>query len=1090
VALVVLAAVQFMLVLDITAVNVALPRIQVDLHFSHSNLAWVINGYVLMAGGFLLLGGRLSDMFGRRRLFLAGVLVFGVASATCGAAVSSSMLVTSRFVQGTGEALAGPAALGMIPVLFTDSRERMKALGIWGGIAAIAATLGSVLSGVLTDVDWRWIFYINVPVVVFALLMVPRVLPESEMARAGHRIDIPGAVTATGGLVAIVYGLLQASSDPLGSWQVLLPLLGGVALLAVTFVVETHVADPLIPVRFLRNRTRVTSNVLTLIISAGFFGYVILLNLYMQQVLHYSPLRTGLLNLPRGAAIGLGFFLCIKLMPRVGVKPVLTVGFLGSAAGLWIASYIHVGSSYAGGILPGIMVFGVFSGMCYPAMINGALHQVTGQDSGLGSGIQNAMQQIGAALGLAALVTLALRYTTHKVAAGALPAVAQTDGYALAFRVGAVVLAIAGIVALVVLERVSTTRRNLLGEVESDHTSAAPSVKSAITSRAAPPAGALPAGLSPYGRTNMGAIEVPVLIVGGGGTGLSASVFLSDHGVGHLLVERHADTSNLPKAHYLNQRTMEIFRQHGLDGEVGGQGCPPDLMGKVRWQTTFAGEEPLDGRLIGEIDAFGGGALRESYEAAGPIMPTKLPQVRLEPILRRHAEQRNPGRILFGHELTSLSDEGDRVIAEVRDTETGEITTVAAQYVIAADGGRTVGPALDVEMHGLPALRNATTVYFSADLSPWWHEGSLMTAYINPYRPDFSGALIEFGPTWGKHCEEWGMHMILDDLDWTDDQAVVSRIREILRVPDLDLNLHQVTHWTVDAILADCYRHGRVLLAGDAAHHMPPAVGLGLNTCIQDAHNLVWKLAAVLAGRAPDSLLDTYGTERRPIAKYNLDWAMSASIHMQIIIDGVFGLNQYIPPQRRTSMFYAYFAPSPVGAAQRTRAAELFATHRAECQAHDVEMGFVYEEGAVIPDGSPTPARAPMGDVYVPTTRPGHLLPHAWVERDGRRLSTHDLTGATTGFALITGPGGTPWCEAAAQVAEKFSIPIVAARIGDGAEYADADGRWAAVREITDEGAILVRPDNHVAWRSMGGSENPADVLGNAISRIFDRNTP
>lgn len=588
----------------------------------------------------------------------------------------------------------------------------------------------------------------------------------------------------------------------------------------------------------------------------------------------------------------------------------------------------------------------------------------------------------------------------------------------------------------------------------------------------------------------MGVIEVPVLIVGGGGTGLSASVFLSDHGVGHLLVERHADTSNLPKAHYLNQRTMEIFRQHGLDGEVAGQGAPPDKMGKVVWRTTLAGEEPLDGRLIGEVDAFGGGALRESYEAAAAIMPTKLPQVRLEPILRRHAEQRNPGRILFGHELTALSDDGDRVTAEVRDAETGEITTVIAQYVVAADGGRTVGPALGVEMQGLPALRNATTVYFSADLSPWWNEGSLMTAFINPYRPDFSGALIEFGPTWGKHCEEWGMHMILDDLDWTDEQAVVSRIREIVRVPDLDLNLHQVTHWTVGAVLADCYRHGRVLLAGDAAHQMPPAVGLGLNTCIQDAHNLVWKLAAVLDGRASDSLLDTYDAERRPIAKYNMDWAMSASIHMQIIIDGVFGLNQYIPPQRRTAMFFAYFAPSPVGAAQRTRAAEMFATHRAECQAHDVEMGFVYEEGAVIPDGSRPPARAPMGDVYDPTTRPGHRLPHAWIERDGRRLSTHDLAGAGTSFVLISGPEATPWCEAATQVSEKFSIPIVVARIGIGAEYADVDGRWGTVRQITDEGAILVRPDNHVAWRSTSGSENPAEILANAVSRILDHSAP
>jgi len=464
-ALVVLAAMQFMLVLDMTVVVVALPRIQADLHFSQSNLAWVINGYVLTAGGFLLLGGRLADMFGRRRLFLAGVLVFGAASVTCGTAVSSSMLVASRFVQGTGEALAGPAALGMIPLLFPDNKERMKALGAWGGIAGIAGTLGSVISGALTDVDWRWIFYINIPVVVIALFMVPRVLPESRMARQGQRIDVPGAVTATGGLIAIVYGLLEAASHPWGSWHVLLPLVGGVALLVIMVVVETRSPDPLIPLHFLANRTRVTSNVLSTLIWAVFIGYVVLLNWYMQQVLHYSPLKTGLMNLPRGGAIAIGIVVCTRLMPRVGVKPVMTVGFLGSAVGMWLASYIDVDSSYAGAILPGILVFGVASGLCYPGLINGALHQVTGQDSGLGSGVQNAMQQIGAALGLATLVTIALRYTEHRVHAGVLPPVAQTEGYAVAFRVGAVVLAVAGVVALVVLERLDTTMRNALAEV-------------------------------------------------------------------------------------------------------------------------------------------------------------------------------------------------------------------------------------------------------------------------------------------------------------------------------------------------------------------------------------------------------------------------------------------------------------------------------------------------------------------------------------------------------------------------------------------------------------------------------------------------
>jgi EmrB/QacA subfamily drug resistance transporter len=468
-ALGVLALVQFMLVLDITVVTVALPRIQHDLSFSRPGLAWVVNGYVLMAGGFLLLGGRLADLFGRRRLFLIGVLVFGAASAACGAAVSSSMLVASRFVQGTGEALAGPAALGMIPVLFPDSRERMKALGVWGGIAGLGGTLGSVISGALTDLaSWRWIFYINLPVVLFALVMVPRVLSESRMAREGRRIDVPGAVTATGGLVAIVDGLLQAASHPWGSWPVLLPLLGGVGLLLVMVAVEARASEPLIPVRFFTNRTRVTSNVLSLALLAAFIGYVFLLTLYQQQVLGYSPLRTGLQFVPLGVGIGAGIGLGTAAMPRLGVKPVLAIGLFGSAAGLLLASFIQASSSYAGGILPGLIVFGVFSGMCFPALINGALHQVTGQDSGLASGVQTAMQQVGSALGLATLVTIALRYADAQISRGVPPAVAQTHGYILSFRVGAVVLAAAALLALILLEHVSAQLRTPVAEVPAD----------------------------------------------------------------------------------------------------------------------------------------------------------------------------------------------------------------------------------------------------------------------------------------------------------------------------------------------------------------------------------------------------------------------------------------------------------------------------------------------------------------------------------------------------------------------------------------------------------------------------------------------
>ncbi|MGH3469379.1 MAG: FAD-dependent monooxygenase [Thermocrispum sp.] len=578
-------------------------------------------------------------------------------------------------------------------------------------------------------------------------------------------------------------------------------------------------------------------------------------------------------------------------------------------------------------------------------------------------------------------------------------------------------------------------------------------------------------------------IEVPVLIVGGGGCGLAASNFLSDHGVGHLLVERHPGTAFVPKAHYLNQRTMEVLRQHGLDAEVAEQGAPVELFGKLRWMTSLAGDGELDARQIHEIDAFGGGPLRERYAAAGPIMPVKLPQARLEPILRRHAELRNPGRVLFGHALTDFSDEGERVVAEIRNVETAEITTVSAEYVIAADGGRTFGNALGVQMQGVPALIKVTTAYFTADLSAWWREGTLLTHFYNPGDAALSGNLIEMGPTWGKGCEEWVLHMPASES--LDEQTVVPRIRAALGLPDLELTLHHVTNWTVEAVVADRWRVGRVLIAGDAAHRQPPTVGLGLNSGIQDAHNLAWKLAAVLSGRAHDSLIDTYEAERRPVCRLNVDWALSAASHHMACIEAL-GLGHSSPQERRGPKFAELFEDSPIGAVARARAAELLDTHRAGGQAHDVEIGFGYEAGAVIPDGSPPPPRTPMRDIHHPTTRPGHVLPHAWLESDGRRLSTHDLTATGAGFALLTGPQGSPWCEAAAKVAEKFSIPIAAVRIGEGAEFADVDGRWAAVREMSDEGAILVRPDNHVAWRSVAGEENPADVLADTVARILD----
>ncbi|CAG6396467.1 DHA2 family efflux MFS transporter permease subunit [Streptomyces cocklensis] len=465
-ALAVLTAVQFMLMLDVTVVNIALPNIQDDLNFSTEGLAWVVNGYLLTAAGFLLLGGRIADLLGRRRVFVAGVLVFGVSSVICGAANTSGLLVGGRFLQGFGEALAGPAALGLIAVLFTDGKERGKALGIWGGMAALGGAVGSVVGGLVTDyIDWRWIFYINVPVVLLALVLIPRLMSESRMARReSHQLDLVGAVTITGGLTAAVYGLLEAADKPWGSSRVLLPLLGGIALLVITVVWEARAPEPLIPLRFFRNRTRVTSNVVSMMSFASFYTYAFVATLYLQHVLHYSPMKTGLAYIPLTLATGVGMGLSTALMPRIGVKPLVVIAFFGSALGQLIAaSGFAPHASYVGGVMPGLIVFAFFNGMGFPVLINGGLHEVTGQDSGLASGVQTSMQQIGAALGLAVLVPIALRYVSDHAADGNLPAV-TSDAYTLVLRVSAGVLAAAGLLALFLLGRVNAKPRDAHAE--------------------------------------------------------------------------------------------------------------------------------------------------------------------------------------------------------------------------------------------------------------------------------------------------------------------------------------------------------------------------------------------------------------------------------------------------------------------------------------------------------------------------------------------------------------------------------------------------------------------------------------------------
>jgi 2,4-dichlorophenol 6-monooxygenase len=323
-----------------------------------------------------------------------------------------------------------------------------------------------------------------------------------------------------------------------------------------------------------------------------------------------------------------------------------------------------------------------------------------------------------------------------------------------------------------------------------------------------------------------------------------------------------------------------------------------------------------------------------------------------------------------------------------------------------------------------------------------------------------------------------------DDPSRFDEESLLPRMRELLKVPDLAPDIIGIGHWTVEGVLVDRYRWGRVLLAGDAAHRHPPTTGLGLNSAIQDAHNLAWKLAAVIKGEAHDSLLDSYEAERRPVAVSNIQWALMTFQNHQLTDAGI-GLVRGNAELSQAN-FRRYFADNQEGRTRRARLAQIMEVQRMEWQAHDIELGYHYDLGAVMPDGTPTPERDPLGQTYVPTTRPGHRLPHAWLERDGRKISTLDLV-RPGAFVLLTGSKASGWAEAATAVARKSGVPIEVVEVSDASAVRDVDRTWRHLRAVSADGAILVRPDQHVGWRSMGASTNPQGVLAAALAKILQR---
>jgi len=538
--------------------------------------------------------------------------------------------------------------------------------------------------------------------------------------------------------------------------------------------------------------------------------------------------------------------------------------------------------------------------------------------------------------------------------------------------------------------------------------------------------------------------EFPVVIVGGGPVGLSASILLSQLGVPSLLVERHPGTAVHPKARGINIRTMEIFRQCGVEDAVRAAGLAQDKVRFIIWAESLAGDE-LERRTPARM--------RSDVSRISPVSAALCAQDDLEPVLRRHAESLAAGALRFGTELVALEQDADGVTATLRSGETE--TRMRSRWLIAADGARGRGrELLDIPLEGHPFLYRSINVLLRADLTRW--TAHRPAALYFGEQPDLRATFLTINGT-----NRWGF--LVNNLPATVDvtsytaERCAALVRQAAGVPDLEVEILGVAPWTAAAQVAERFHGGRVFLAGDAAHHMPPTGGFGLNTGVQDVHNLAWKIAGVFHGWAGRALLESYDAERRPFARAITAQALANSSAMGRVAtaDGVLDSK---PGVRARPEFL-----NEIGM--------IFGAH--------------YQSAAVVPDGTDLPEVAnPITD-HVPVARPGSRAPHVWLERTGARLSTIDLFGR--GFMLLTGPDGKAWRDSGRTVAGTLGVPLEALTIGPADDLHDPDKAWAAVYGVDTDGAVLVRPDAHVGWRCRSSRADSAAELERALRSMLGR---
>ncbi len=585
--------------------------------------------------------------------------------------------------------------------------------------------------------------------------------------------------------------------------------------------------------------------------------------------------------------------------------------------------------------------------------------------------------------------------------------------------------------------------------------------------------------------------SVSVLIVGGGGAGLTASMLLAREGVEHLLVSALPTTSILPKAHVLNQRTMEILEDAGVAGAIAQRSAPAANMAATAFYAGLTGPTEEYGRRIARLEAWGAGGADESWRAASPWHQCNLPQIRLEPLMKAHAETLSPSRIRFGHELTALVQDDEGVSATVCDLETGIEYSVRSRYLIGADGGRTVPGLIGVTHGGLGHVTETATMHVAADFSRFAQDDDVLIRWLLCPQTGVMVVMVPMGPErWGSASEEWVIHINypVDDPRAQSDAQVEADVRASLGIPEVPMEIRKITRWSVEAVMADRYSQGRVFLVGDGAHRHPPTGGLGLTSAVQDVQNLTWKLAAVLRGHAAPALLESYEPERRSSLERNAQRSLENAINHFMMIGPAVGVSHENTEEQNLANLRRLWSGKPQHAAHRAAALRAIRAQSMEFNEHNVEYGYSYESAAIVPDGAPAPISPDEIRIYEPSTRPGAPLPHAWIDdEDGNRRPIKDLVRPGR-FLLIAGEDGRAWCQAAAQLASEANVPIDALRIGhlDGDLY-DPRCMWLRHRQISSEGAILVRPDRFIAWRHPTAAENPRAVLAGALSQVLAR---